>query len=56
MVSPADILNARILVVDDLEANVLLLEGMLRIAGYDPSSLRPTRTRSANFTARTATP
>jgi serine phosphatase RsbU (regulator of sigma subunit) len=34
MVSPADILNARILVVDDLEANVLLLEGMLRIAGY----------------------
>ena len=34
MVSPADILNARILVVDDLEANVLLLRGMLRIAGY----------------------
>ena len=34
MVSPADILNAKILVVDDLEANVLLLEGMLRIAGY----------------------
>jgi serine phosphatase RsbU (regulator of sigma subunit) len=34
MVSLADILNARILVVDDLEANVRLLEGMLRIAGY----------------------
>jgi serine phosphatase RsbU (regulator of sigma subunit) len=34
MVSPADILNARILVVDDREANVRLLEGMLRIAGY----------------------
>ena len=34
MVSPADILNARILVVDDLKANVRLLEGMLRIAGY----------------------
>ena len=34
MVSPADILNARILIVDDLEANVRLLEGMLRIAGY----------------------
>ncbi len=34
MVSPADILNARILVVDDQQANVLLLEGMLRIAGY----------------------
>jgi diguanylate cyclase (GGDEF)-like protein len=34
MVSPADILNARILVVDDLPANVCLLEGMLRVAGY----------------------
>jgi serine phosphatase RsbU (regulator of sigma subunit) len=30
----ADILNARILVVDDQEANVRLLEGMLRVAGY----------------------
>jgi len=34
MVSPADILSARILIVDDREANVRLLEGMLRIAGY----------------------
>ncbi len=34
MVSPADILSASILVVDDQEANVRLLEGMLRIAGY----------------------
>jgi len=34
MVSSADILNARILVVDDQEANVRLLEGMLRVAGY----------------------
>src|SRR5947209_6308140 len=34
MVSPADILNAEILVVDDKEANVRLLEGMLRVAGY----------------------
>src|SRR6478672_2182723 len=34
MVSAADILNARILVVDDKEANIRLLEGMLRIAGY----------------------
>jgi serine phosphatase RsbU (regulator of sigma subunit) len=34
MVSEGDILNARILVVDDQEANVRLLEGMLRIAGY----------------------
>jgi serine phosphatase RsbU (regulator of sigma subunit) len=29
-----DILNAKILVVDDQEVNVRLLEGMLRIAGY----------------------
>jgi len=34
MVSSADILNAEILVVDDKEANVRLIEGMLRIAGY----------------------
>jgi serine phosphatase RsbU (regulator of sigma subunit) len=34
MVNPADILNAKILVVDDREVNVRLLEGMLRIAGY----------------------
>src|SRR5436853_7228467 len=34
MVNSADILNARILVVDDKEANVRLLEGMLRVAGY----------------------
>jgi serine phosphatase RsbU (regulator of sigma subunit) len=34
MVSAADILNARILVVDDKETNVRLLEGMLRVAGY----------------------
>ena len=34
MVSSADILNAKILVVDDQEANVRLLEGMLLVAGY----------------------
>src|ERR1700734_2983307 len=34
MVSSADILNAKILVVDDQQANVSLLEGMLRVAGY----------------------
>ncbi|CAJ95175.1 Response regulator containing an adenylate cyclase effector domain [Cupriavidus necator] len=34
MISASDILAARILVVDDLEANVLLLEQMLRGAGY----------------------
>ena len=35
MVSATDILHARILIVDDQEANVLLLERMLRGAGYD---------------------
>jgi serine phosphatase RsbU (regulator of sigma subunit) len=34
MVSQADILNAKILVADDKPANVLLIEGMLRVAGY----------------------
>jgi serine phosphatase RsbU (regulator of sigma subunit) len=34
MVSAADILNAKILIVDDKDANVRLLEGMLRVAGY----------------------
>ncbi|MEI8173900.1 MAG: sigma-54 dependent transcriptional regulator [Deltaproteobacteria bacterium] len=34
MISAADILNAGILIVDDLEANVRLLERMLRSAGY----------------------
>ncbi|MBU1691036.1 MAG: diguanylate cyclase [Gammaproteobacteria bacterium] len=34
MVSPADFLNASILIVDDQEANVQLLEEMLREAGY----------------------
>jgi PAS domain S-box-containing protein len=34
MVSSSDILNATILIVDDLEANVRLLEKMLRAAGY----------------------
>src|SRR6202453_313297 len=34
MVSATDILNAPILVVDDKQANVLLIEGMLRVAGY----------------------
>src|SRR4051812_10042271 len=34
MVNSADILNARILVVDDKEINVRLLVRMLRAAGY----------------------
>ncbi|MBT9502781.1 MAG: response regulator [Burkholderiaceae bacterium] len=34
MIDPAEILNASILIVDDQPANVLLLERMLRDAGY----------------------
>src|ERR1700680_3594120 len=34
MVSLADIRNASILIVDDKEANLRLIEGMLRVAGY----------------------
>jgi len=34
MISSSDILNGKILIVDDKEANVGLLEGMLRVAGY----------------------
>jgi adenylate cyclase len=34
MISSSDLLDASILVVDDMEANVLLLERMLRGAGY----------------------
>src|SRR3954467_13463916 len=34
MVAPSDILNTGILIVDDQKANVLLLEQMLRSAGY----------------------
>jgi adenylate cyclase len=35
MISSSDILHGKILIVDDLEVNVLLLERMLRGAGYD---------------------
>jgi len=34
MINTADILNAKILIVDDQEANILLLDRMLRSAGY----------------------
>ena len=44
MISKDDILNARILIVDDQEANVLLLEQMLLDAGYQgtTSTMDPT--------------
>ncbi len=54
MVGAADILNARILVVDDRQANVWLIEGMLRVAGYTSVESTTTRTRSADSTARIA--
>jgi CheY-like chemotaxis protein len=41
MISASDLLNASILVVDDREANVRLLEGMLGSAGY--TSITSTR-------------
>jgi adenylate cyclase len=47
MITSADILKARLLIVDDIEANVALLEQMLRGAGYtaitttrDPHSVK----------------
>ena len=44
MIDPTEILAAKILIVDDLEANVLLLEGMLGTAGYtNVSSTRDPR-------------
>ncbi|MCX6607139.1 MAG: SpoIIE family protein phosphatase [Acidobacteria bacterium] len=34
MITSVDILNAKILIVDDLDANIALVEGILRVAGY----------------------
>jgi len=44
MIKPSDILHGKILIVDDKEANILLLERMLRAAGYDAisSTMEPT--------------
>jgi signal transduction histidine kinase len=38
MITPADILKARILIVDDLQVNITLLERTLRGAGYESIS------------------
>ena len=47
MITPSDILHGKVLIVDDQEANVVLLEKMLRGAGYvavastlDPAAVR----------------
>jgi hypothetical protein len=53
MISPADILNGGILIVDDNEANVSLLEEMLRGAGYSCITPREIPTRSASCIGRT---
>jgi putative two-component system response regulator len=44
MIKSSDILHGKILIVDDKEANILLLELMLRSAGYDSisSTMEPT--------------
>jgi CheY-like chemotaxis protein len=34
MITPSEILNARILIVDDLQFNLSVLERMLQNAGY----------------------
>jgi CheY-like chemotaxis protein len=54
MVDAADILNAKILIVDDQEAGVILLERMLRGAGYVSitSTTEPREVRG--LTSRTA--
>jgi adenylate cyclase len=53
MVSPADILNGRVLIVDDQKLSVLVLERMLRGAGYtcvtsttDPAAVRELHLRN----------
>ncbi len=45
MISSADILRGKILIVDDQEANVILIERMLRSAGYTSvsSTMNPTK-------------
>jgi CheY-like chemotaxis protein len=55
VISSSDILNSKILIVDDREANVRLLERILRGAGYVSvaSTMDPRRSRS--FTGKTAT-
>ena len=55
MVNSSAILDANVLIVDDLEANVRLLERMLRGAGYVSVTSTMVPPRSASSTARTAT-
>jgi adenylate cyclase len=52
MISPKDILQAKILIVDDLEANVILLQEMLKGAGYTDlaSTMDPTQVAELHLT------
>jgi len=54
MVSSSSILNASLLIVDDLEANVRLLERMLHGAGYTSVASTMPRMRCARFISNTA--
>jgi len=51
MIRDADILNAAILVVDDQEANVMLLERMLAGAGYTSVASRAIHRKSVSCIA-----
>ena len=55
MISAVDILQGKVLIVDDKKANILLLEGMLRGSGYDrvSSTMNPAEVRELHL--RTAT-
>jgi CheY-like chemotaxis protein len=54
MIDLSDIHNASILIVDDQQANVQLLEQMLRRAGYVSITSTMNRAKSAGFTSRIA--
>lgn len=53
MIPSADILNAKILIVDDQETNVQLLEQLLQSAGFTGFRRRWHLTRSAHCTLKT---
>ena len=54
MISPSDILRGKVLIVDDQQANVLLLERMLRGAGYVSvtSTMNPVEVRELHLKNR----
>jgi CheY-like chemotaxis protein len=55
MISSSDILKASILIVDDQDANVSLLDQMLRGAGYESIASTRDPHEVCELTARTAT-